>query len=95
VSRAFLVFLLLVGRQATAAPGAEVRARVHALESLLDEEDYAGARAAYEELRAQHADASESLDFLGGTRTPWSFSRPQAVRTVRAPICGWPATPKR
>ena len=60
-----LLLCFLLGSSALAAPSAEVRARLHALEGLLDEEDYAGARAAFEELRAQHADA-ESLDFLGG-----------------------------
>lgn len=66
--RAVLVLLLATSLrpEASAAPSAEVRARLHALESFLDEEDYAGAHAAWEELKAQHADAPESLDFLGG-----------------------------
>jgi tetratricopeptide (TPR) repeat protein len=67
MTRPFLVLLLAVGvLPAAATPSTEARVRLHTLESLLDEEDYAGAHAAWQELRTQHADASESLDFFGG-----------------------------
>jgi len=68
MTRVLLVLLLAVSlRPAVAAPpSAEARARLHTLESLLDEEDYTAAHAAWEELRAQHPDPAESLDFFGG-----------------------------
>ena len=66
MTRALLFLLLTAGSlDAAAATSPESRARLHSLENLLDEEDYAGAHAAYEELRAQRPDASESLDFMG------------------------------
>ncbi len=65
---ALLVLLLGVGlaHPSDAAPNTEARARLRALEGLLDEEDYNGAHAALEELRVQHPEAAESLDFFGG-----------------------------
>ncbi len=68
MTRALLALLLATGLSGPAAAGssAEARARLRALEGLLDEEDYAAAHAAWEELRGQHPDAAESLDFFGG-----------------------------
>lgn len=66
MTRVLLLLSLVFGLPAAAATSPEARARLHSLEALLDEEDYAGAHLAYEELRAQRPDASESLDFLGG-----------------------------
>lgn len=84
MSRLVLVVLLLLGHPVVAAPSAELRARVHALEGLLDEEDYAGARVAYDELRAQHADAAELLDFLGGRIAFGEGRYAQAVELLEA-----------
>jgi tetratricopeptide (TPR) repeat protein len=84
--RRALLLLTLTGfaLRGIAAPSPEARARMHTLEALLDEEDYAGARAAYEELRAQHPDAAESLDFLGGRIAFGEGRYPEAVELLEA-----------
>ena len=60
-----LALLLLCGGLVQAGPAADVRGRVKALEELLDDEDYAGARAELDRLREEHAD-NESFDFFAG-----------------------------
>jgi len=86
VTHALLVLLLSVGlaHPSEAAPSGEVRARLRALEGLLDEEDYAGARLAWEELRTQHPEASEALDFLGGRIAFGEGRYDQAVELLEA-----------
>ncbi len=68
MTQALFVLLLSVGlaHPSDVGSSAEARARLRALEGLLDEEDYAGAHAAWEELRVQHPENAESLDFYGG-----------------------------
>jgi tetratricopeptide (TPR) repeat protein len=66
MTRLLLGLLLLLSAPVHAAPAAEARARLRALEGMLDEEDYAGAHAAWEELKSQPADATDTLDFFGG-----------------------------
>lgn len=103
MTRALLLFWLASALPSAAATGPESRARLHSLEALLDEEDYVGAHAAYEELKAQHPDASESLDFLGGRIAFGEGRYTEAVelleaaggKTVRAPTSAWRATPRR
>ena len=63
--RAAAVCLLLVAGVAWASPSADVRARVRALEELLDEVDYVGARAELDRLK-QGRDDNESFDFFSG-----------------------------
>jgi len=64
VRRATAACLLLVAGLAWAAP-ADIRARVRALEELLDEEDYVAARAELDRLKQGHDD-NESFDFFAG-----------------------------
>jgi len=64
VRRAAAACLLLVAGLAWAAP-ADIRARVRALEELLDEEDYVAARAELDRLK-QGRDDNESFDFFAG-----------------------------
>ncbi len=60
------VLLLVLGPLAHAgAAGVEVRTHLRALEGLLDEEDYSGARAELERLRSAHPEG-ESFDFFAG-----------------------------
>ncbi|MGO9828992.1 MAG: peptidase MA family metallohydrolase [Myxococcaceae bacterium] len=68
MTQALLLLLLGVGlgHPSDVGSSAEARARLRSLEGLLDEEDYAGAHATWDELRVQHPEASESLDFFGG-----------------------------
>ena len=61
-----LLLLLTPSGDAGAAPTAETRARLHTIESLLDEEDYGAARSAWNELKALHPDGLEALDYFGG-----------------------------
>jgi len=92
VTQALLVLLVSVGlaHPSDVGSSAEARARLRALEGLLDEEDYAGAHAAWEELRVQHPEEAESLDFfggrivrrLGGRPTEWPY------RAVERPLAG-------
>jgi len=85
MTRALLLVLLLIGgRIGAATPSAESRARLHTLESLLDEEDYAAAHAAWEELRTQRPDASEALDFFGGRIALGEGRYPEAVELLEA-----------
>ena len=79
-----LLFALGLSVPAAAAPGAEARARLRALEGLLDEEDYSGAHAAWEELRGQQPDASEALDFFGGRIAFGEGRYPEAVELLEA-----------
>jgi tetratricopeptide (TPR) repeat protein len=79
-----LLLLLLADRAAAATPSAEARARLHTLESLLDEEDYAAAHGAWDELRAQRPDASEALDFFGGRIALGEGRYPEAVELLEA-----------
>jgi len=65
VRRASVVAILVLSGLAWAGPPADVRARVKAVEELLDEEDYIGARAELERLKQGHAE-NESLDFFSG-----------------------------
>ena len=58
------LLLLALGTDAWSAPP-DVRARVRALEELLDEEDYVAARAELDRLR-QGREENESLDFFAG-----------------------------
>ena len=62
--RAAAAWLLLVAGLAWAAPP-DIRTRVHALEELLDEEDYVAARAELDRLK-QGRDDNESFDFFAG-----------------------------
>ena len=63
--RATAALLLLVAGLSWAAPPADVRSRVRALEELLDDEDYVGARAELDRLR-QGNEKNESFDFFAG-----------------------------
>ncbi|HXX31188.1 MAG TPA: tetratricopeptide repeat protein [Myxococcaceae bacterium] len=61
-----LAAALALSSVGSAAPSAEARARLHTLETLLDEEDYVGARAALDELRARTPSGLEALDYFAG-----------------------------
>ena len=62
---ALLAALLVAGLAWAATPSADVRARVRALEELLDEEDYVSARAELDRLK-QGREQNESFDFFTG-----------------------------
>ncbi len=62
--RALAAGVLLLAGLAWAAPP-DIRARVHALEEYLDEEDYVAARAELERLKRGH-EGNESFDFFAG-----------------------------
>jgi tetratricopeptide (TPR) repeat protein len=61
-----LCFTLGLAGSARGAPSPEVRARLHTVEMLLDEEDYRAAGTALEELKAQHPGGLEALNYFGG-----------------------------
>ena len=64
--RLLLLLALALAPVAWAGVSAEARARLHTLETLLDEEDYTAARAALDELKARYPSGLEALDYFGG-----------------------------
>jgi len=66
LGRLLLLVALTLAPGARAAVSSEARARLHTLETLLDEEDYGGARAAFDELKARYPSGLEPLDYFGG-----------------------------
>jgi tetratricopeptide (TPR) repeat protein len=81
VRRTTALACLLLAGLAWAAPPADVRARVRALEELLDEEDYIAARAELERLRPGH-EGNESFDFFSGRVLFGEGRYPEAVSAL-------------
>jgi tetratricopeptide (TPR) repeat protein len=66
LGRLLLLVALTLAPGVRAGVSAEARARLHTLETLLDEEDYGAARAAFDELKARYPSGLEALDYFGG-----------------------------